>query len=496
LLDKPEVSLAVALGDHNFTDLKEFAIGQGGAAAGSDVTVAGSLPTSTTQSSQGQSASRLSMQVETCTVETVLPCSQSALSLSHILNPTNLNNLDVSQTPENPSLTSEDVYTSLHDTDAMEIDVPSSCTSLISVEKPLDNPDNCMCVDEQNSDVECLGQQTKSGLLSWLKVGAGKKRTSADAEISSLNSDESISGSKTGLKGGGVAKRIKSAAGISGVGLSRAATAARELRKKVQNGEFKPNLIKLEKWVTEIKSIDKNAEVNRKTAKDIRHSKCGRWYKAKEPYDTYRFRKHVNDECASLPKSAAAGIPTISQWRQKFDIDVHNPNSPKAPRCQPCPGITERDDHRVPIYLERTGATGGGARSITIIAKERFGKIFSLLSKRRKQEVLDVQNHEHKWHNDHKNNRVFSHDCLKDVERTDDNNRVLPCPNCACLLRNHNFRQALNKPRPKDENFAYINKRWRPSGKLIQLFGRVTGLREIIEESVCRRFLLRFIRLV
>jgi hypothetical protein len=53
------------------------------------------------------------------------------------------------------------------------------------------------------------------------------------------------------------------------VGLSRAATAARELRKKVQSGEFKPNLIKLEIWVAEIKSIDKNAEVNQKTAKDI-----------------------------------------------------------------------------------------------------------------------------------------------------------------------------------------------------------------------------------
>jgi Zn-finger protein len=67
----------------------------------------------------------------------------------------------------------------------------------------------------------------------------------------------------------------------------------------------------------------------------------------------------------------------------------------------------------------------------------------------------------------------------------DNGDRVLHCTNCHSLLRNSRFQQALRKLRPKDENFVHINKRWRPSDKLVQLFGRVSGLREIIEELVC-----------
>jgi hypothetical protein len=125
---------------------------------------------------------------------------------------------------------------------------------------------------------------------------AGSNLTRDVAEIESVNSDGSDPTPKQGLKGKTFVKKMKSAVGaISGRGSSRAAAASRELRRKVQSGEFKPGPQKLQKWTAEIKRIDTSAEVNDKTAKDVRHSTCGRWYKVKNPYDTY-FRKQ-NAHC-------------------------------------------------------------------------------------------------------------------------------------------------------------------------------------------------------
>ena len=97
--------------------------------------------------------------------------------------------------------------------------------------------------------------------------------------------------------------------------------------------------------------------------------------------------------------------------------------------------LTERDDKRIPIYLGRTSAIGGGARSITHIALERFKKFYRKLSKTRKKEVLDVQMHKHQWVNDHFNERVFSHSCLKSVSGIDSfGDRIHPCSSCGFLL--------------------------------------------------------------
>ena len=45
--------------------------------------------------------------------------------------------------------------------------------------------------------------------------------------------------------------------------------------------------------------------------------------------------------------------------------------------------------------------------------------------------------------------------------------------------------EALKKEPPIDKNFKYMNGQWCPSDKLIELYGQVSGLREIIEKSVC-----------
>jgi hypothetical protein len=295
LLDNPEISLAVAIGDHNFSDLKEFALGHDGAAMGSNNVVDGSPPQSNAQPSNlhSQSEPNTSTQMGNPVAETgsdiITPPANLELSLSHFPNPPTDTDLLQPQIPDNSSVIIEDIDVPFPESDAMTIDMPPLGTTAKNAEETINND---MHVDDQG---EHRGK-AKTGLLDWLKISKSKKRTRDVAEISSISSDESDSASKKTSRGNSISKKMKAMAGTaSGPGLSRAATASRELRRKVQNGEFKPDPQKLKKWTAEIKRIDKDAEVDDKTAKDVRHSRCGRWYKVKEPYDTYRFRKHVNE---------------------------------------------------------------------------------------------------------------------------------------------------------------------------------------------------------
>ena len=251
----------------------------------------------------------------------------------------------------------------------------------------------------------------------------------------------------------------------------------------MKKGEFIPKPANLARWKKKLIEIDPGCLPDEKTAKRVRHSVCGRWVALKDVYDTVRFKDHIHKQCHKRPPTATAQMPEVSQWESKFNITLGEPR--KQSRSQPCPGLTERDDNRIPIYLGRTSAIGGGARSITRIALERFKKLYRKLSKTKKKEVLDVQMHEHRWINDHFNGRVFSHLCLKSVSGIDSfDDRVHPCSNCGSLLHDAQFKRALNKPVPKDRNIKYLNKRWLPSDKLISLYARVVGLKEIIEESV------------
>ena len=69
---------------------------------------------------------------------------------------------------------------------------------------------------------------------------------------------------------------------------------------------------------------------------------------------------------------------------------------PVIPRTAdyPCLGITASHDERVPKFITRTGADGGGARSVTKIANELFNKAYGELSERKKSHVDTAQMHE------------------------------------------------------------------------------------------------------
>jgi hypothetical protein len=139
----------------------------------------------------------------------------------------------------------------------------------------------------------------------------------------------------------------------------------------------------------------------------------------------------------------AAGANTPSLMTKGWTSRTVKAKVKKVEETCPCPGITRENDARVATYLKRTGVLGGGARSVKVIASEMFQKLFSKLGRKRKQAVLDAQQHEQKWRNDHAAVRVFAIVCKKTV--TDSQLKLIIMGSC-CYLRRH-CNQNLASPR-------------------------------------------------
>ncbi|KII84575.1 hypothetical protein PLICRDRAFT_167537 [Plicaturopsis crispa FD-325 SS-3] len=275
-------------------------------------------------------------------------------------------------------------------------------------------------------------------------------------------------------------------------GISRSARTSKAAREAVARGEFQVDEDQLDRWKRKIVKLDEDAEFHPSDIRQVRHSRCGKYVRVKEPYNMSRFEEHIYRCTPKKQKSArGAGNQTLFAMAERFkwsklSAATSSASAPTAssttPPMRPCPGLTHADDPRISHYLDRTATPGGGARSVTVIAKERFHKLFSLLSKEKKDEVLDVQTGEHVWRNDHQHTRVFSTQCKREVQRELDGERCMPCAQCLRLLKHGAFKVALRKPIPKDENLPFVNHRYRNKA-LGDLYARVRGLRDIIETA-------------
>ncbi|OJT13578.1 hypothetical protein TRAPUB_9877, partial [Trametes pubescens] len=159
----------------------------------------------------------------------------------------------------------------------------------------------------------------------------------------------------------------------------------------------------------------------------------------------------------------------------------------------PCPGITASCEPRVPTYLQRTGAQGGGAPTVTALARELFKDktiVYSTLSEENKETVSTELKHRWTWRNDHVALAVFSTACKKVAPRVGSG----MCPPCARVLKQKVFRNALKVLVPDKENYKYLNDQYR-STTLGKVYTRVHGVDELLEdktspESVFTRFSL------
>jgi len=282
-----------------------------------------------------------------------------------------------------------------------------------------------------------------------------------------------ISGRKRALSvvddGGKVGKKSKSRGGQSS-----SAVWERLQNEKHTEGSLSKQNGQLAGFTTKILAIDSHAEVIH--GKVVRHSLCGKHLQMKYAYSTLNFKTHVQN-CSGPPKSSklpGGGMKSISNYFQS------QPNV-QSERHLPCPGLSDSKFSDIKAYLERTGALGGGASSVSVIARELYGKKYRRLSKSRKAQVKIAQKQDWAWKNDADMGRVFSTSCL--AKAACHSGKPEACMHCLALLKNKQFKNALHVPTPPDENYKYVNHEYRNKA-LALLYGKCTDLRGIMEAEV------------
>lgn len=293
-----------------------------------------------------------------------------------------------------------------------------------------------------------------------------------------------------------------SAASSPCLGESKSATWERCRNEKFLRGQIEadPHAGAQITFEEKIRHLDKNAYLF--DSKHVRHLKCGKTVVMKYPFSVQNFKTHVL-RCRGPPKSAklsGGGMQPIHVFfRGTSTATTGNTKSLKVP----CPGLTDKDYPDIAAYLTRTGAHGGGAPSVTIIAQELYGKKYQKLSEARKHHVKTAQQHEWHWRNDHVCGRVFATNCSKvsavwpvaqtQMPRLKSSlpsagqapSTSVACLNCRSLLVYKKFKNAVRIPQPPDSHYKYVNYEYR-NKQLALLYGRCIDLRAIIESTVSR----------
>ncbi|KAF4621774.1 hypothetical protein D9613_012142 [Agrocybe pediades] len=182
----------------------------------------------------------------------------------------------------------------------------------------------------------------------------------------------------------------------AGEGTSHSAVASRKLRDSVSQGSFQANERRMLTWKEKILEGDDAAQFDPDKVRRVRHSKCRKWIIVKEPYDTVRWKDHLKG-CkikGKLQSLFTMGFSKVAKTKETTIVEEVRPPPPTQPQV-PCPGISDVDNPKISRYLRRTGALGDGSRSLPVIAKQLFKKLFSrIVNEDHRKQVLDTQMHE------------------------------------------------------------------------------------------------------
>ncbi|KAJ7604607.1 hypothetical protein DFH06DRAFT_1386901 [Mycena polygramma] len=249
----------------------------------------------------------------------------------------------------------------------------------------------------------------------------------------------------------------------SNIGISKAATCAREMRIQVQKGEFEASQTKTINFQAKIRVVDKEATFD-PNCKSVQCSACEKWVQGKEPYSTSRFMEHRKKGC----KGNAPPPPDNSTRR----LDQFGLVAPQAkPKRSvvpvkvaiPCPGLSAAFDKRVGEYLESRGSIGGGGRAVGVYSEELFQKEFLDLTERQRELVYAAQHHDHTWRNDVTPGIMATFAigkiaCLKTVDVDAKNaESPPPCDSCRSLFTSRAYQNAINKPQADPKNLRFDN---------------------------------------
>lgn len=352
-------------------------------------------------------------------------------------------------------------------------------------------------VDTIDSDSgEVQGQQTlKRKASDELGVGTGSRWKVARREEAGALSD-----SGSGVETDDDTKQ------------SRSAIASRRLRESVKSGDFVVDERKRTRFEEKCVEMDCGAKFRYgDVGWQVLHSKCSKWHKVSEPYNTTRFKSHVRT-CTAKGKERNASITSF--FKLKDPNDINTEAKPKIivpgrkqifvggstststlikppPRCdnqlvsqtKPCFGISDIQDPRVPAYISRTVVEGAGSISLKKATQKLYGDMeYSALTDNQKATVAVTQSHLRSWSINRELRVVFSTRCMKFVERDRQPPKTI-CDNCEKVARSDAFKRALRVKPPPLEAMKFIPLKYRNAlADLGTKFAHIQGLSELLRE--------------
>ncbi|KAJ7783921.1 hypothetical protein DFH07DRAFT_727673 [Mycena maculata] len=440
-----DISIAVAIGDHNFPDLATFTLG--------------------------------------------VPIRQSRPKLADLLNPAPGTSGVAEAPPKSDDIVMPDVSAA-----EATAELPAYLGDHGDIESDGEGPADGdeMDVDPDDSSQPTGGIHQFFKLVSKGKLNpgpstAGKQGGKRGRKAEDLDESADVDAIK-------LAKKLKKA---NGTGTSKSAVALQKTHNAYNSGELNMETVdrkRYEDWQATLRTTgkypDPKVTFHPTDIKIAYHSLCGGKVTMGEVYEAGRWNSHHTIACPVLhPEKkkrigdGLGGTPTLAKLGFRFTAG--KPGAKKLRMTIPCPGITASTCPRLPVYFRRTGTSGGGTRSLPVIARQIFGKLFRNLNSQNKKIVADTQRHERKWINDHAQQRVFSTHCKETVVAVGvDGTRILPCSECSSILGNAKFKQAIRLPVPEDENYIYANHQFR-NQVFAHIYARTIGLKEIIETAVC-----------
>ena len=275
---------------------------------------------------------------------------------------------------------------------------------------------------------------------------------------------------------------------LGSVGISRSATSTRKLKAEMIAGTYTINKLRQKSFERECLLSDSHTEFHYGETWKVFHSRCGKWLTMTEAYNSTRFRQHIK-RCKKMggggkfttlnnffTKQPAKQMPV--DMKMMVDVEVKTAE-------YPCLGITASHDERVSTFITRTGAEGGGARSITIIANTLFNKAYGELSEHEKSQVDAAQMHEWSFRIDRLRMAIHSSKCNKFVSAPQGDDGPHTCNQCLIMYdSDQRLKSLLLKPMPKPTNFKYLNEQYQGKSTA-ERYAKTQGLLEIIQDKVC-----------
>ncbi|TFK67006.1 hypothetical protein BDN72DRAFT_899354 [Pluteus cervinus] len=257
-------------------------------------------------------------------------------------------------------------------------------------------------------------------------------------------------------------------------------------RQRIENVQEKPDKVpkrrsetdtdpeRYEEWQNRIRTDDKSAWFDPTHHRRVYHSKCGGSLLVKDFYDTTRWTAHLKGcdgtkncrSVLSMPSWGSGPKPEATHTKQsgrkvKINLNSSDQSPDQAP---PCPGLTKSDNVNIPKYLNRVSAKGGGGTDIHKL--NQTGVQFALLSEEDKEKIRLQQKHSYRWRNSHPSDgqigRIFSVKCSK-------------------VLKIKEFQNAVRRDVPIPENRIFTNKANRDP-ILGNIYASTLGLQDLMSE--------------